>query len=520
MTIAGKTGLMGTRGGYTLLLPPEKGEPSRAIFAQILKSDAPLAKSSVLKRTFSDGVQTLWMSGWVNGAALAKFIARKQPQVAEMAPFYAERFEALGFVMGQSGGTLRLLAGAKGVTALRQLFGPAGPVPDFAAKLTRDRALVRMDLNFTDFFDGVLALIPEKMGKPRSMVLMGKNAVPMAIGASFEQLGKALTGHIVAGVKPPSGRQPPIPVVMLGVRDVKEADMLLSNMTSMLKTVHKAPIANGKVAGLDGYMVKDGGMEFGLVRSGSVIYAGLVGDITQALAAQGDLPAGIAAAINSPAMFGFFMDFDTVLTAMQKTMPPKEFAAMSTMAKSSWAGLLVDGFLSSRWTVDGRGLKLGDGASMMAFVGVGAAVAIPAFMKYIRRSKSIEASMNVRRMYDSSVAYFESEQINLDGTPKPKHFPASAPRTPATTACKDGNSVKHMPTPETWNHPTWKALNFEINDAFYYQYEYVSDGKSFTARVFGDLNCDGVLSTFERVGEVRDGTVSGGAGVYKKNPLE
>src|SRR6185369_17672871 len=46
---------------------------------------------------------------------------------------------------------------------------------------------------------------------------------------------------------------------------------------------------------------------------------------------------------------------------------------------------------------------------IVAIIGILAAVAIPAFMKYIRRSKTVEATMNVRKLFDSSVSYFEAE---------------------------------------------------------------------------------------------------------------
>ena len=46
-------------------------------------------------------------------------------------------------------------------------------------------------------------------------------------------------------------------------------------------------------------------------------------------------------------------------------------------------------------------------------------------------------------------------------------------------------------------------------------------GESFAARALGDLNCDGALSTFERVGTVdAEGDVDGGPGICKKDPLE
>lgn len=43
----------------------------------------------------------------------------------------------------------------------------------------------------------------------------------------------------------------------------------------------------------------------------------------------------------------------------------------------------------------------------------------------------------------------------------------------------------------------------------------------FTPGAHGDLNCDGLRSTFERVGTIDEsGTVSRGLGLYKNNPKE
>jgi len=46
---------------------------------------------------------------------------------------------------------------------------------------------------------------------------------------------------------------------------------------------------------------------------------------------------------------------------------------------------------------------------VVAIIGILSAVAIPAFIMYIRRSKTVEATMNIRKMFDSSIAYFEAE---------------------------------------------------------------------------------------------------------------
>jgi hypothetical protein len=62
-----------------------------------------------------------------------------------------------------------------------------------------------------------------------------------------------------------------------------------------------------------------------------------------------------------------------------------------------------------------------------------------------------------------------------------------------------------------------------MDDPHYYRYEYevAADGRSFSARALGDLDCDGVYSTFEMVGDVApDGTVTGASGMFQQNELE
>ena len=173
-----------------------------------------------------------------------------------------------------------------------------------------------------------------------------------------------------------------------------------------------------------------------------------------------------------------------------------------------------------------KGFTLIELMIVVAIIGILAAVAIPAFMKYIRRSKTTEATMNIRKLFDSSVSYYQEEHADRGiGTALPRQFPASVALTPAVSACTAGSSKKITPNSTYFSAATWQALNFSVDDPFYFQYSYDGAGtgvaSSFTARANGDLNCDGVLSTFERVGLVdASNNVNGGAGLFQNKELE
>lgn len=170
-----------------------------------------------------------------------------------------------------------------------------------------------------------------------------------------------------------------------------------------------------------------------------------------------------------------------------------------------------------------KGFTLIELMIVVAIIGILAAVAIPAFLKYIKRSKTSEAQMNVRKLFDSSVSYFDTDHTTPTGQIVAAQFPVAAGPEPALS---DIGSDKFQTDPTVnWLSATWQALNFAVSDPLYYAYQYDSAGSgigaSFLASAFGNLDDDATYSTFVRVGSVDAGhEVRGGAGLYQQNELE
>jgi type IV pilus assembly protein PilA len=160
----------------------------------------------------------------------------------------------------------------------------------------------------------------------------------------------------------------------------------------------------------------------------------------------------------------------------------------------------------------------------VAIIGLLSAVAIPAFVRYIRRSKTTEATMNVRKLYDALISYHASEHADPQGNILLRVFPISQGPTPGIDVCCGMPGQKCAPNPNYWETPTWAALSFSIDDPFYYWYQTVqlglgtAPGDQYYLEAYGNLDCDAFTSLYRRsVTVLSDYSDSGGSGLYTVN---
>ena len=142
-----------------------------------------------------------------------------------------------------------------------------------------------------------------------------------------------------------------------------------------------------------------------------------------------------------------------------------------------------------------RGFTLIELMIVVAIIGILAAVAIPAFMDYMKRSKKTEASLQLNKIGKNAKRVYSETSAYTVGTA------AALPTKPGGGGCCGGPNNHCLAVPATFAaEPTWKALDFQIDVDSLFYYNYTGTATTFTATATGDLDCDGTEIVYTLTG--------------------
>lgn len=139
-----------------------------------------------------------------------------------------------------------------------------------------------------------------------------------------------------------------------------------------------------------------------------------------------------------------------------------------------------------------------EAAAAFAVIGSLLATALPSFARNLHASRLAEPIDGLHRIATRATAL-------AAGRPAAEAYPETVGLTPAQVP----RGERVTDPPGTWNKPTWRELDFSFKGPHSYSFSFESHNApgeaTFHAVAHGDLDGDGVLSTFEISGRSKDG---------------
>lgn len=174
------------------------------------------------------------------------------------------------------------------------------------------------------------------------------------------------------------------------------------------------------------------------------------------------------------------------------------------------------------------------------------ATALPAFGKYMRRARAAEAPQHLTRIADAAFSVFQAEDPDAEKArgsavhrcPNDGNLAGQSGITPPLAIdCSDGPGGRCLPAADNVKLPgyyplslwfgVWDGLNFQQEQGHFFHYNFIWKNADsgfgacqFTAQAFGDLDGDGVFSTYERYGSLDEDGAHHAAGMYIDRELE
>jgi len=171
---------------------------------------------------------------------------------------------------------------------------------------------------------------------------------------------------------------------------------------------------------------------------------------------------------------------------------------------------------------------------VVAIIGILAAIAIPAFVNYVKRSKTSEAGANLKAMFTGAASYYERENWTQGLVTPGSAAAASVHCTVATAATTYDASDAKFTVDWPSEAVSYASLDFAPADPLYFEYaitELPAGGAGacgtaisipvYTFTAIGDLDGDDTESSFVvQVGSNGDNALYRSPGIVRTNPLE
>ncbi len=173
-----------------------------------------------------------------------------------------------------------------------------------------------------------------------------------------------------------------------------------------------------------------------------------------------------------------------------------------------------------------KGFTLVELMIVVAIIGLLAAIAVPAFSRYVKKARTSEAVGHLNKEWAGSLTYYDTDHAGSFGSVLLKQFPGPSGNWASASECACQAGQRCMAANPIWaTDPVWLALNFSVPDAHHYMpgYSGADSGTNaqFTAYSKGDMDCDGTLAEFIRQGAVNSaGDPTGNVQPIVVNELE
>lgn len=519
---------VGKRGDRTVVAPMLAGPdtPPKGFDSVLQPAGQKLGDHPNFKQIVSDSRGSLDWLTYADSAQSHKALPAKTRLGDDLA-YYAKLLPYAAMFAGERGG-LRVGTSPEAHAALKQMVVPAKRPPKCAKWFGKTGwSAARLSVNLPDVFTGVVQFMPPSApAEVRNAPAMvpGLFAVAMG-GVSWGEFTAAFSGHVCAGVdgaavaKMVAGgaKDPNVPFIgVIGMVDRPKAEEFLNKIMAFAKGRLPAPPTDIAIDGAKGYKIKLGPLEpvavlyedaLVVASSEAVFKASRDRAKTDSMAATDH-----AEALDGDVVYGQVVD---MLPFVQATAEKAKVDGKGDpSADAAVKALVAEPVMAWQLELDQAGLlgtaRTKGSATAAGLVGVLAAIAVPNFIKYTQKAKTSEATLHLHALRRAATVYFTTPQVDKLGAALPCRFPVSAPLTPAGKSCcdpaldKDGNK-RCDANPKAWDQQAWKDLTFELADPHYYQYAFDSSGEgnaaTFTASAYGDLDCDGIYSTFQLTGK-------------------